>query len=138
MRRPGKAGKAAQKRGQGANHSTGLDKDATPSVSQRRSDLEFNHVRSSKYRIRKRDEASMLASCEQAMESQNRQLPACFDSLRAEICTLKAQLLQHTACDCLLIQKYIANEAKGSVDILLGEPLFRTYGRNSPTSIGVR
>jgi hypothetical protein len=53
------------------------------------------------------------------MEDQNRQLSACFDSLRAEIYTLKTQLLQHADCGCLLVQEYIANEAKKSVDILL-------------------
>lgn len=93
-----------------------------PNNLQRRKVLERNRVAATKCRIRKRDEASILASCEQSMEDQNRQLSACFDSLRAEIYTLKTQLLRHTDCDCVLIQKYIAYEAKKSVDTLLGGP----------------
>jgi hypothetical protein len=122
MKRPRKAVKTAQRPRQGPNPSTGLDKDSDMNDAQRIMRLERNRAASSKCRVRKRDEASMLASREQAMEDQNRQLSACFDSLRAEICTLKALLLQHTECGCVLIQKYIANEAKKAVDTLVVDP----------------
>lgn len=81
--------------------------------------LERNRIAAAKCRLLKRDEASALASREQVMEDQNRYLSTYFDSLTAEIYHLKMQLLGHTDCNCVLIQKYIANEAKKSVDGLL-------------------
>ena len=85
----------------------------------RRRVLERNRIAATKCRVRKRDEASALASRGQAVEDQNRYLSTCFDLLTAEIYYLKTQLLLHTDCNCLPIQKYIANEAKKSVDRLL-------------------
>lgn len=83
--------------------------------------LERNRVAATKCRTRKRSEASTLAQCEQEMEDRNRQLSATFEELRHEIYVLKTQLLQHNSCNCVLIQKYIANEAKKSVDKLVGD-----------------
>lgn len=96
-----------------------VDDDDLPKDPRRRRILERNRIAATKCRLRKRDEASALASREQAMEDQNRYLSTCFDSLTAEIYHLKTQLLQHTDCNCILIQKYIANEAKKSVDGLI-------------------
>ncbi|KAF4344146.1 transcription factor atf21 [Fusarium beomiforme] len=96
-----------------------LDEDDLPKDPRRRRILERNRIAATKCRLRKRDEASALASQEQAMEDQNRYLSSCFDSLTAEIYHLKTQLLQHTDCNCVLIQKYIANEAKKTVDGLV-------------------
>ncbi|KAF4493545.1 Transcription factor atf21 [Fusarium agapanthi] len=96
-----------------------LDEDDLPKDPRRRRILERNRIAATKCRLRKRDEASALASQEQAMEDQNRYLSSCFDSLTAEIYHLKTQLLQHTDCNCVLIQKYIANEAKKTVDGLI-------------------
>jgi hypothetical protein len=68
MKRPRKAGKTARKPGQGADHSTGLGKDGVLNDPQRRKVLERNRVAATRCRIRKRDEALMLALCEQAIE----------------------------------------------------------------------
>ncbi|KAH6957528.1 hypothetical protein BKA56DRAFT_502281, partial [Ilyonectria sp. MPI-CAGE-AT-0026] len=95
------------------------DDDDLPKDPRRRRILERNRVAATKCRLRKRDEASALASREQAMEEKNRYLSTCFDQLTAEIYHLKTQLLRHTDCNCALIQKYIANEARKSVDGLL-------------------
>ncbi|KAI8648972.1 BZIP domain-containing protein [Fusarium keratoplasticum] len=84
--------------------------------------LERNRIAATKCRLRKRDEASALASREKAMEDRNRSLSDCFDSLTAEIYYLKTELLRHTDCNCVLIQKYIAHEAQKSVDGLLACP----------------
>jgi hypothetical protein len=81
--------------------------------------LERNRVVATRCRSRKRDEALALSSREHAMEDQNRYLSSCFDSLTAEIYHLKTQLLRHTDCNCVLIQKYIAIEATKSTDSLL-------------------
>lgn len=93
-----------------------LDGDGLPKDAQRRRVLERNRIAATKCRVRKRDEAEALAVREKDMYDQNRQLATCFDSLAAEVYHLKTQLLRHTDCDCVLIQRYIANEARRSVD----------------------
>jgi hypothetical protein len=105
-----------------------LDDDLPKDPRQRRV-LERNRIAANKCRLRKRDEALALASREEAMEGQNRDLMMCFNSLNVEICYLKTQLLQHTDCNCVLIQKYIANEARKSVDGMLAcSSVFDTRG----------
>ncbi|KAM6507188.1 hypothetical protein FALCPG4_018570 [Fusarium falciforme] len=96
-----------------------LDEGDLRKDSQRRRILERNRIAAAKCHLRKRDEASALASREQAMKDQNRYLSTCFDALTAEIYHLKTQLLQHTDCSCVLIQTYITNQAKKTVDGLL-------------------
>lgn len=96
------------------------------SLSQRAHIMERNRIAATKCRTRKRSEATTLASAEREMEEQHRQLRACFESLRHERYILKTQLLQHTNCDCVLIQRYIVNEAKKSVDEMtseIGDPI---------------
>lgn len=95
------------------------DEEETPKDPRRKRILERNRVAATKCRLRKRDESSALASQEQAMGDQNRYLSTSFDQLTTEIYHLKTQLLQHTDCSCVLIQKYIANEARKSVDGLM-------------------
>ncbi|KAH8657236.1 hypothetical protein BGZ61DRAFT_371465 [Ilyonectria robusta] len=111
---PKEPAKARRKQKGGSNDDKDLPRDP-----RRRRILERNRIAATKCRLRKRDEASALASREQVMEDQNRYLSTCFDQLTAEIYHLKTQLLRHTDCNCVLIQKYIANEARKSVDGLL-------------------
>lgn len=85
----------------------------------RRRILERNRIAASKCRLRKLNEASALVSRERALEDQNRSLISCFNSLATEIYYLKTELLRHTSCNCVLIQVYLANEARKSVDGLL-------------------
>ncbi|KAH7141700.1 hypothetical protein EDB81DRAFT_898933 [Dactylonectria macrodidyma] len=77
-----------------------------------------NRIAATKCRLRKRDEAFALASHQQAIEDQNRNLSSIWDQLTTEIYELKTQLLRHTHCNCTLIQKYIAYEATKSVNKL--------------------
>ncbi|CEI66695.1 unnamed protein product [Fusarium venenatum] len=121
-KRRGRKPKGASKDSVKSRHDIVLDEDDLPRDPRRRRILERNRIAATKCRLRKRDEASALASQEQAMEDQNRYLSSCFDSLTAEIYHLKTQLLQHTDCNCILIQKYISNEAKKTVDGLLACP----------------
>ncbi|KAH6871048.1 hypothetical protein B0T10DRAFT_500901 [Thelonectria olida] len=86
-----------------------------PRETRRRRILERNRIAATKCRMQKRDEASALAAREQEMEELNRQLSRTLDELTAEIYDLKTQLLRHTDCNCILIQKYIAHEARKSV-----------------------
>ncbi|KAF4448361.1 hypothetical protein F53441_8223, partial [Fusarium austroafricanum] len=87
-----------------------LDDDDIIKDPRRRRILERNRIAATTRRLRKRDEASALASREQAMQDQNCYLSSCIYALTAEIYHLKTQLLQHTDCNCVAIQKYIANE----------------------------
>ncbi|KAF4417887.1 hypothetical protein F53441_14495, partial [Fusarium austroafricanum] len=106
-----------------------LDDDDLPKDPRRRRVLERNRMAANKCRLRKRGEALALASREEAMEDRNRYLMTCFDSLTVEIYYLKTQLLQHTDCNCVLIQKYIANEAKMCADGMLAcSSVFDTHG----------
>ncbi|KAF4987569.1 hypothetical protein FGRMN_10282 [Fusarium graminum] len=115
-RKRGRKPKGVAKDLRKAHHEIDLGGDDLPRDPRHRRVLERNRLAATKCRLRKRDEASALASQEQAMEDQNRYLSSCFDSLTTEIYHLKTQLLQHTDCNCVLIQKYIANEAKKTVD----------------------
>ncbi|KAL4723897.1 hypothetical protein ACLX1H_009542 [Fusarium chlamydosporum] len=116
QKKRGRKPKGGPKDSDKARQEIELDEDELPKDPRRRRILERNRIAATKCRLRKRDEASALASQEQAMEDQNRYLSSCFDSLTAEIYHLKTQLLQHTDCNCVLIQKYISNEAKKTVD----------------------
>ncbi|KAF6527554.1 hypothetical protein HZS61_007856 [Fusarium oxysporum f. sp. conglutinans] len=105
-----------------------LDDDDLPKDPRRRRVLERNRMAANKCRLRKRDKALALTSREEAMEDRNRYLMTCFDSLTVEIYYLKTQLLQHTDCNCVLIQKYITNEAKKCADGMLAPSAFDTHG----------
>ncbi|KAJ9419716.1 hypothetical protein FOXG_07006 [Fusarium oxysporum f. sp. lycopersici 4287] len=72
---------------------------------------ERNRIASNKFRVKKRDEAKKLGADEQDMERANRDLSSCVSNLTTQVYELKMRLLQHTDCDCHLIQDYIANEA---------------------------
>lgn len=72
---------------------------------------ERNRIASNKFRVKKRQDARELQSAEEHMERINRDLSTCLTNLTLQVYDLKMKLLQHTDCDCALIQKYIANEA---------------------------
>ncbi|KAH7119304.1 hypothetical protein EDB81DRAFT_815950 [Dactylonectria macrodidyma] len=71
-----------------------------------------NRIASNKFRIKKREHASQLKSKEEELERRHRDLSGCVTDLRCEVYELKVRLLQHTNCSCVLIQDYIASEAK--------------------------
>ncbi|TVY76694.1 Transcription factor atf21 [Fusarium oxysporum f. sp. cubense] len=72
---------------------------------------ERNRVASNKFRIKKREDAKKLRADEQDMERANRDLSSCVSDLTMQVYDLKMRLLQHTDCECQLIQEYIASEA---------------------------
>ncbi|KAJ4264596.1 hypothetical protein NW764_015925, partial [Fusarium oxysporum] len=119
---PRKRGRKLQKQSKGpgpTEQQEELDDDDLLKNSRRRRILERSRTAATRSRLRKRDEASALASQERALEDRNRYLSSCFDSLTTEIYYLKTELLRHTDCNCDLIQAYIASEARKSVDTLL-------------------
>ncbi|KAH8661753.1 hypothetical protein BGZ61DRAFT_147604 [Ilyonectria robusta] len=139
--KPRKCGRKLKKLSKGSDP-TGqqeeLDDDDLPKNPHRRRIPERNRIAATKCRLRKRDEASALASRERAIEDQNRYLSSCFDSLTTEIYYLKTEMLRHTDCNCVLIQAYIANEARKSVDSLLASSsALNAYGGSmSPEYVG--
>lgn len=82
--------------------------------------LERSRVASNRFRERKRNEIAQLESEEYTIEDANRQLRSILDALTSEILSLKMQLLQHTNCNCELIQAYINKEARHFVKSLQG------------------
>nr|CEG04480.1 unnamed protein product [Fusarium clavum]CEG05763.1 unnamed protein product [Fusarium clavum] len=72
---------------------------------------ESNRVASNKFRIKKREEAKKLQTNEENIMQTNRKLSSSVLDLTQQIYELKMKLLQHTDCDCHLIQEYIANKA---------------------------
>ncbi|KAF4435932.1 Transcription factor atf21 [Fusarium acutatum] len=72
---------------------------------------ERNRIASNKFRIKKREDAKKLRADEEDVERANRDLSGCVSDLTLQVYQLKMRLLQHTDCDCRLIQEYIANEA---------------------------
>ncbi|KAH7142243.1 hypothetical protein DER46DRAFT_517931 [Fusarium sp. MPI-SDFR-AT-0072] len=72
---------------------------------------ERNRRASNKFRVRKREDERKLKSAKKDMEQINRDLSTCATDLTLQVYNLKMKLLQHTDCDCALIQEYIANEA---------------------------
>ncbi|RKL10594.1 hypothetical protein BFJ70_g16505 [Fusarium oxysporum] len=126
-RQPRKQAKG--QKGLGQQEELDVDDDDLPTDPRQRRMLERNRIAATKCRLRKRDEASVLASREKAMEDQNRSLSACFDSLTAELYYLKMELLKHTNCNCVQIHRYIAREAENFVNGLHAcSPAFHTYG----------
>ncbi|WZH46641.1 BZIP domain-containing protein [Fusarium acuminatum] len=72
---------------------------------------ERNRVASNKFRVKKREDAKRLRVDEEGMERANRDLSVTVSDLTLQVYELKMRLLQHTDCECHLIQNYIANEA---------------------------
>ncbi|KAG8422295.1 hypothetical protein J3459_010532 [Metarhizium acridum] len=82
--------------------------------------IERSRVASNKFRERRRNEIAQLESEEYTIEDANRQLRSILDALTSEILSLKMQLLQHTNCNCKLIQAYINKEAHHFVKSIQG------------------
>ncbi|KAF4340979.1 transcription factor atf21 [Fusarium beomiforme] len=72
---------------------------------------ERNRIASNKFRVKKREHEKKLREDEEDMERANRDLSSCVSDLTLQVRQLKMRLLQHTDCDCHLIQDYISNEA---------------------------
>ncbi|KAJ4122929.1 hypothetical protein NW768_009919 [Fusarium equiseti] len=73
---------------------------------------ERNRIASNKFRVKKREDAIKLRADEEDMERANRDLTNCVSELTLQVYELKMKLLQHTDCDCTLIQDYIGTEAQ--------------------------
>lgn len=86
-----------------------------PAIDSNGTRLERNRLASNKFRVRKGSEIAQLESEEYNIEALNRQLRGVFNALTTEILTLKMQLLQHTDCNCKLIQAHINTEAQNFV-----------------------
>ncbi|KAF4992384.1 hypothetical protein FGRMN_7196 [Fusarium graminum] len=72
---------------------------------------DLNRITSNKVRIKKKEDEIRLEATERDMKKVNHDLTSHVTNLTAEVYNLKMRLLQHTDCDCHLIQEYIAREA---------------------------
>jgi hypothetical protein len=72
---------------------------------------ERNRIASTKFCIKKREDISSLESGNQDLERIHRNLSACVTDLTFEVYKLKMQLLQHSGCNCTLIQNYLVHES---------------------------
>lgn len=75
-----------------------------------------NRIASNKFRVKKREDMIKLRADEEDMERANRDLSNRVSDLTLQIYELKMRLLQHTDCDCSLIQEYIATEAQRYIE----------------------
>ncbi|RSL48468.1 hypothetical protein CEP54_012897 [Fusarium duplospermum] len=74
-----------------------------------------NKEASMRVRRRKGQEEADLWSRKTSLEEANRQLTSHYNQLKEEVYHIKEQLLQHSGCNCALMQQYIANEAEKSL-----------------------
>lgn len=79
---------------------------------------ERNRIAANKLRAKKSEEALRLKSSEQDVERIHSDLSACVADLTLEVYELKMQLLQHSGCNCTLIQNYLAYESQRYVQAL--------------------
>ncbi|KAF5227558.1 hypothetical protein FANTH_14739 [Fusarium anthophilum] len=70
-----------------------------------------SRIASHKFRMKQREDAKRLDADTKEIERINSGLSNQVSELTAEVYDLRMKLLQHTDCNCHLIQKYIANEA---------------------------
>ncbi|KAH7232425.1 hypothetical protein B0J15DRAFT_409227, partial [Fusarium solani] len=64
------------------------------------------------------EEQLRLESSNQDLERIHRDLSTCVADLTFEVHKLKMQLLQHSGCNCTLIQNYLAYESQRYVQAL--------------------
>lgn len=81
-------------------------------------DRERNRESASRCRQRRCQLEGELTSRERMLANYNQYLSSYYQSLTEEVHFIKELLLQHANCDCALIQEYIADEARKSVDKL--------------------
>ncbi|KAF5666645.1 hypothetical protein FHETE_6144 [Fusarium heterosporum] len=104
-RRAGKAKIAAQSPKKSASDEEEEPADHSERVQER------NRVASNKFRVKKREDAKRLRIDEKEVEQTNQNLSVTVSDLTLQVYELKMKLLQHTDCNCHLIQNFIANEA---------------------------
>lgn len=77
-----------------------------------------NRIAANKFRAKQRDELLRLESSEQDLERIHRDLSTCVTDLTLEVYNLKMELLQHSGCNCALIQNYLVHESQRYVQAL--------------------
>ncbi|KAJ3455752.1 hypothetical protein MRS44_017234 [Fusarium solani] len=94
-------------------------------VQQRNDDMkrarERNRLAANKFRAKQRAELLRLESSEQDLKRIHRDLSTCVADLTLEIYTLEMELLQHSGCNCALIQNCLVHESQRFVQALMGE-----------------
>ncbi|KAK6448520.1 hypothetical protein FP744_10004770 [Trichoderma asperellum] len=78
-----------------------------------------NRVAASKCRQKKKVKVDELKEMQSNLEAQNNQLRMEFQKLREEIGQVKSNLINHTECNDVNINRWVENEAKGFVKKLV-------------------
>ncbi|RKL21392.1 hypothetical protein BFJ72_g14904 [Fusarium proliferatum] len=81
---------------------------------------ERNRVASNKFRVKRREHVKKLRADKEDIEQTNCKLLSSVSDLTQQVYELKMKLLQHTDCNCRLIQEYIANQANQYIHDLRG------------------
>ncbi|CZR37615.1 uncharacterized protein FPRO_07194 [Fusarium proliferatum ET1] len=102
---------------QGYSEQDGQNRDSMQDKASRIRERNRNIAR--KYRGRKQCEAEALEAYTQKLQGENAILRARCNGLANEVLDLKSLLLQHSECNCTMIQAFIAVEAKRSLHSLL-------------------
>ncbi|EQB49517.1 hypothetical protein CGLO_11142 [Colletotrichum gloeosporioides Cg-14] len=85
----------------------------TPSPGKKKSYRVRNRAAAKRCREKTKQYELDLAAKEQDIAQERIYLDACVTALRNEVLDLKSQILQHSDCDCEIIQGYIARAASG-------------------------
>ncbi|KAM5361340.1 hypothetical protein ACJZ2D_013179 [Fusarium nematophilum] len=88
------------------------------SGSEMKSVRERNRIAATKFRTKQRQGLQHLESIEQDLERIHRDLSASVTDLTLEVYNLKMELLQHSGCNCTLIQNYLVQESQRYVQVL--------------------
>ena len=98
---------------------------------------ERNRIAATKFRTKQRQDQQNLESIEQDLERIHRDLSASVTDLTFEVYNLKMELLQHSGCNCTLIQNYLAQESQRYVQAL-EEAIPREATGSQPGQCGQR
>ncbi|KAI0863236.1 hypothetical protein F4860DRAFT_512055 [Xylaria cubensis] len=92
---------------------TPVGQSGAPDIERQR---EKNRVAARKCRQKTKQNVAGLQRREKELGQQNKVLVSCVRSLREEVLDLKTEILKHSNCDNIIIQKYIANAARRQIE----------------------
>lgn len=99
-----------------------------------------NRVAANKCRLKTKAAVTRLEEEERAASERHAELSRTVAGLKDEIYVLRNQLLMHTDCDCIMIQKYLANTARdlanamGSSRSSTASSVHQNSSKSSPSS----
>ena len=105
--------------------SLSIEDDGKPEDVKRSKFLERNRVAASKCRQKKKEWTQNLETRARELQKDNNMLRMTLESLRAELLSVKGEMLKHGSCDSHEIQQYIQSSANSLTDPNDGEVFFK-------------